>query len=325
MTKSLVIAVIGLGSIGMRHVDSLRRLGCSVVGFDPDAARIPELESKGGESAPSRDVALIAADGAIIASPTGEHLDDFATALEAGCDVLVEKPIAHVVEGVSDILRSADSAGRIVAVGYNLRFHPAACASRDALKNGRIGTVLWARFIGASYLPHWRPNQDYRNGYAADRVSGGALFDWSHELDLATSLLGSAKVAAAVGRRTGELEIAAEDCADVVLRHRGGVLSTLHLDYVTRPAQRRFEICGTDGFMMVDLLCRRMRIVDTQGAIVDEQIYAGSFDDDYVSEAESFLQSIRTRHAARCSGWDGLTALEHALTARSLLGLAATS
>lgn len=323
MNQELTIAVIGLGSIGMRHAKTLRRLGCPVVAFDPDPTRRAEWERFDGESAISRDAAYAKAAGAIIASPTGHHFADLASAIDAGCDVLVEKPIAHAADGVADLLQRAEAEGRVVAVGYNLRFHAAVCAALDLLKKSCLGKLLWARFIGASYLPHWRPHQDYRTGYAADPVSGGALLDWSHEIDLATHLLGPAEVAAAAGRNTGVLEIGAEDCVDVIMQHENGVQSSLHLDYVTRPAQRRFEICGTGGVMAVDLLTRRLRVdgAECDGRI--EQEFSGSFDDDYAEEIEDFLTCMETRHAARCTGRDGLAVLEHALAARVRLGLPA--
>ena len=315
------IAVLGLGSIGLRHARNLAARGLDVIGFDPDREQCIELEVMGQAVGGSREELLAVSDAVVIASPSELHLDDLAATVEAGCHALVEKPIGHTVAGFEALFDSADEQGLCIFSGMNLRFHPAVQAAKADLDRGRIGTLLWARLLASSYLPDWRPEHDYRQGYAADPVTGGVLFDIIHEFDLAHHLLGSARTVSACARTTGQLDIPSEDCADVILRHPGDVHSTLHLDYVTRPARRVTEISGTEGFLRLDLAARVYTAYNSAGEPLEENHYDSSFDDDYNDEIGAFLSCIETGNPPLCDGRESLAVMRQVLAARQLSGL----
>lgn len=317
----LKLAVIGLGSIGLRHARNARALGAEVVGFDPSAERRALLAAEGGFAVESRDEALAAAGAAVIASPSGLHLDDLGAAVAAACHVLVEKPLAHTDSGLEAILRQADVAGLTVFVAVNQRFNPAIEAGQARLAEGLVGEPIWARLICASYLPDWRPQQDHKTGYAADPASGGVLFDVIHEFDLANHLLGPAEVLNAAASRSGRLGLASEDIADVTLGHAGGLRASLHLDYLTRPAQRVTEVAGTEGLLRLDLRARSLERWSVDGELAEEAQLPGSVDDDYRAEMAAFLACCRGQQRPRCDGWEGLAVLRQVLAARALCGL----
>ncbi len=316
------IAVLGLGSIGLRHARNLLALGAEVVGYDPLPEPRAALEKAGGRAVDRRDDIFSDVSGVVIATPNEYHLSDLSDALDVGCHAFVEKPIAHTTTGVEALLERAEAKGLSIYVGFNLRVHPAVVAAREILQNGGLGDVLWGRLLGSSYLPDWRPDRDYRNGYTADSISGGVLFDYCHEFDLALYLLGPATVAAAVARRSGTLDMAAEDCADTILHHSYGAHSTIHLDYATRPGQRVTDIAGTEGLLRLDLQNRTFRHVDASGAVLADEAYSDSFNDDYISEITRFLACCRGEGRPGCDGRDGFEALKLVISARELCGLA---
>jgi predicted dehydrogenase len=84
--NALTIAVLGQGSIGRRHAANLLALGCEVMVFDPVAAEVAE----GATRVETAEAALEAAQAAVVASPTSEHLGQVRAALEHGCHVLSE-------------------------------------------------------------------------------------------------------------------------------------------------------------------------------------------------------------------------------------------
>ena len=315
------LGVLGLGSIGLRHARGLIESGLAVRGFDPSPEGRAALVELGGVAVDSRAAALDGADGVVIASPPAQHIEDLECAVEAGRHVFVEKPIGHKLDGLGDILDTADAGGVLVFAGLNLRFHPVIKAAKSLLDEGRLGTLLWARLLAASYLPDWRPGQDYRRGYAADAASGGALFDFIHEFDLAVHLLGPAQVTAAAARRTGVLDMPSEDCADAVLGHASGVHSTIHVDYVTRPRRRRIEIAGSEGIMDLDLEACRLTLLDGEG----KEATAKSFPTDsggmYADEMNAFISCMRHGAAPPCDGWQALEVLRLVIEARRLSGL----
>ena len=315
-----MIAVLGLGSIGLRHARNALALGEAVIGFDPSPERRALLEAEGGTTTGSRDAALDAARAVVIASPSDRHEDDLAAAIAAGRHALVEKPIGHRIGRLPELLDQAESAGLVIAAALNLRVHPCVMLARHAVAQGRLGQVLWGRFVAALYLPDWRPGQDWRQGYANDPRTGGAIFDYIHEFDLATHLLGKFRPLACVARRSGTLGLESEDMADAILEHPGGVTSTLHVDYVTRPRLRGFYLAGTEGQLHVDLDRRHIRLSDRNGEVAIDQTLLGGYADDYLTELAAFLAALGGG-AAICHGREALDVLNGIIAARSLAGL----
>lgn len=317
----MTLAILGLGSIGIRHAGNALAMSEKVTGFDPDPVRRQLLIEKGGQAAESRAAALAGTRAAVVASPNAHHLDDIHAALSANCHVMVEKPLAHSTEGVQALLDMAQASNRLVFAAHNLRFHPAVMAAKAIIVSGALGTPLWARAVAASYLPDWRPQQDYRQGFAADARTGGAVFDFIHEFDLLAFLLGPYTAEAAVARCSGILDMAAEDCADAILRHDTGVVSTLHIDYITRPAIRVTEVTGTNGSLRIDIPGRQLVHLAADGAELVEESFGGEHGDDYITEMRAFLACSRGEAAPACDGAEALAVLAEVIRVRSLAGL----
>ena len=147
------------------------------------------------------------------------------------------------------------------------------------------------------------------------------IFDVIHEFDLANHLFGPACTIAACARNTGLLDIESEDCADIVLEHESGLFSSLHIDYITRPKQRRIEVAGDNGFMEIDLVERRMRIQDQDGNITFEKTWSARVDNDYREEMAHFIRCVCGEDEPRCDGREALSVLRQVLAARKMSGL----
>ncbi|MHC4217555.1 MAG: Gfo/Idh/MocA family protein [Planctomycetota bacterium] len=314
------VAVLGLGSIGLRHAGNLLALGQEVVGFDPDPKRCEALKESGGASAASRAEALDDVSAAVIASPNAAHLDDIAAVISRGLHLFVEKPPAHSAEGLRPLVSRAREAALVFFTGVNLRFSPVVRAGRECIQSGALGDPLWAQFVASSWLPDWRPGQDHMAGYTADPRTGGVLFDYFHEFDLAAHLLGRADPVAAAARTTGLVSIPADDCADILLRHEGGVQSSIHVDYVSRVRLRHALVCGTEGLLRLDINDRTLEHTPAGG---DRRVtgFDGNFSNDYVTEMRSFLACVRGEESPLCDGREGLSVLETVVATRNMCGL----
>jgi len=78
-------------------------------------------------------------DAVIVSNPTALHLDIAIPAAEAGCHLLLEKPIAHNLERIDELQAAVERGGRKVLVGYQIRFHPGLLAVKRWLEEGQIG------------------------------------------------------------------------------------------------------------------------------------------------------------------------------------------
>ncbi|HEC14314.1 MAG TPA: Gfo/Idh/MocA family oxidoreductase, partial [Rhodospirillales bacterium] len=183
------LLIVGLGSIGRRHVAVARELE---PGMEIMALRRAGSACGDVVVFTSLDEALNARpDAVIIANPAPLHVATAQAFVEAGKHVLIEKPLSDRLDGIDKLLASSRRRGTVLQVGYCLRFHPSLIAMKQAVAEGRIGRILSLRAEVGHYLPDWRPGSDYRSAVSARRdLGGGVLLELSHEIDLARWLAG---------------------------------------------------------------------------------------------------------------------------------------
>lgn len=319
------IAVLGLGSIGTRHFMNVLEMGLEAIGFDPDLEKREAILAKAAKKYPmcqfsvkdSVKMAIQKCDAAVVANPHKHHFKSLSECVDASVHCMVEKPLSIDFTGLEEVLNRADERGLTIAVGFNMRFRPVVVQAQQEIK--KLGRIHWSRFICASYLPDWRKGQDYRKNYTADPITGGVIFDVSHELDLAHYLFGEGTVAAAYLENSGTLEIGSEDIANIIIKHKVGTISNIHLDYITRPKQRNFECAGENGFLHVDLQTHTILLKDINGDIILNKIYAPEFNNfEYLEELKNFVYSIENRMEPLCSWKDGVKNLDLILQAKKL-------
>jgi predicted dehydrogenase len=136
--------VAGAGAFGRNHLRVLRELESTGRGVkltaavEPDAARAGEVAAQYGIPVFASIEALLAADlrlnAACVAVPTVHHHAVAAALLEAGLDLLVEKPLAANLAEADDLIARAERSGRIVQPGHLERFNPAVLAVESQLR-----------------------------------------------------------------------------------------------------------------------------------------------------------------------------------------------
>ncbi len=243
--------VIGAGSIGLRHQRVLDGLGVAtdLVTRRPGLEVGSRVRIHTGLAEALREVAP---DYVVIATETAAHLRVLGELAREGFRgrVVVEKPLASepVVEDLSGL------PFRSVAVGYQLRFHPAVMSARALMAEQRI---LAADAYVGQYLAAWRPGRSVGDTASARlEDGGGVLRDLSHELDLVTWLAGRWRRACAVGGRSGALGAAVEtdDRWAIVLELEGGTIVTVQLNALDHIGQRRITLVGERSSTAVDLV-----------------------------------------------------------------------
>lgn len=239
MTTALVV---GYGSIGQRHARLLRDLGCEVA-----VVSRREIDSVQRFSSIPEALSATKPNYIVIANETSGHAPAIEEVHRAGFSgkVLVEKPLGAVPIGYRHSFK-------IAAVGYNLRFHPALKALRDAIKNEQVVSI---QIYCGQYLPDWRPGTDYRESYSADPArGGGVLRDLSHELDYLVWLGGAWRRVAAIGGRLGELDIQSDDSWGLLVELAECPLATVQINYLDRPGNRKIVVNTSAHTYRTDLI-----------------------------------------------------------------------
>ena len=167
--KNASVVIVGLGSIGRRHLANLRTLGIENV------FAMRRRDSRVGDDEPpavgSHEEAIQRAPTlAIVCSPTSLHVESAIPFLRNGIPTLLEKPVAESPTRADEL---AQHRSGFAAVAYCLRYHPAYRRAHDFLTRGGLGRVLYAKAWFESYLPGWHVGEDYRDSYAAQRALGG--------------------------------------------------------------------------------------------------------------------------------------------------------
>ncbi|XVV09687.1 Gfo/Idh/MocA family protein [Actinoplanes sp. CA-131856] len=130
-------------------------------------------------------------DELIVTSVDSTHAGHIVTALEAGCDVITEKPMTVDAESCRSILDAVERTGRKVQVAFNYRFNPVHEMVRSLLARGEIGEIGSVHF---EWLLDVRHGADYFRRWHRDKAnSGGLLVHKSgHHFDLVNWWLGAA-------------------------------------------------------------------------------------------------------------------------------------
>ena len=136
MDRATKVAVVGVGRFGRHHARVYHELpDAELVGvYDKDAARSTEVAQQYQCRSFARLEDLFGeVEAASVAVPTEQHADVGERLMEAGIDVLVEKPMARSLAEADRLIAAAERHGRILQLGHLERFNPAVTAARSIL------------------------------------------------------------------------------------------------------------------------------------------------------------------------------------------------
>ena len=306
--------IAGLGSIGRRHFRNLRALGENdILLYRTHKATLPDDELAGVPVETDLHAALAhKPDAVIVANPTAIHLDVAIPAAEAGCHLLLEKPISHSLEGVDQLREAVTRMGARVLVGFQFRFHPGLRTVKELLARGDVGNPVSLRAHWGEYLPNWHPWEDYRTTYAArPDLGGGVVLTLCHPLDYLRMLLGEAEVAWSLTSHRG-LGLPVEDTAEIGLRFANGAVGSVHLDYVQRPPGHWLEIVGTEGTLRWDNADGAVKVFRASQNAWETYPAPVGFERNtmFVDQMRHFIGVVRGEETPVCSLEDGVRVLE---------------
>jgi predicted dehydrogenase len=312
--------IVGLGSIGRRHLRHLAALGQKdILLCRTHRSTLPDDELTGYPVERDLDAALAhKPDAVIVSNPTALHMDTAIPAARAGCHIFLEKPIAHDLSGVPVLQKVVKDNNVKVLVGFQFRYHPGLRKMKAALERGEVGRPISARAQWGEYLPGWHPWEDYRKSYAARKdLGGGVILTLTHPLDYLRWLFGEVESLWAFKGQSSDLEIDVEDAAEMGLRFPKGVLGSLHLDYNQRPPRHQVEVVCTKGTMQWDQAGDGLEVYSADTEKWKKYPLPEGFerDDLFRAQMAHFIEVVEGKAEPVCTLEDGVRALELALAA----------
>lgn len=304
----LRVGVVGTGGISRAHLPGWAELDVELHCYSLEGAEQYAAES-GASVHSTLEELLAAVDLVDITAPTPAHPEIVRAALDAGKDVICEKPLALDPADARDLLDHAERVGRTLFPAHVVRYFPQYAAAKRAIDTGAVGTLAVLRFERTGSLPD-------RDWYADEALSGGIVMDQMiHDIDQALWLAGP------VERVYAQQSIAASDpavrTAHVVLTHRSGAIS--HCRGFWGPAgtefRYTFDLSGDGGQLQYDSTkdpgimfdaVASARHASGDGFLPD----VSTLRDPYAAEIVEFVTALADGGPARVDAADGVRAVE---------------
>lgn len=312
------ILIVGLGSIGLRHLRISRSLlATAEIKVLSKNKHILDPKFSNGSFDSLKEGIAFAPDIAVIANPATLHIE-FAQALAtAGAHILIEKPLSTATMGVSELFETCKRGATLLMIGYNLRFSPSLLHLKFLLTEEIIGRALSVRCEVGQYLPTWRPESDYRQSVSSvSELGGGVLLELSHELDYLRWIFGEVSWVRATLRRQSDLEINVEDSAHLILgfspNTEGQQLTcALNMDFIRHDHTRLCTVIGEKGSLRWNGVTGVVELF-RQDAMdwVELFRHQPQRDETYLAEWNDFLNCIKENRVPKVTGEDGLRVIE---------------
>lgn len=311
------LLIVGLGSIGARHLRIARTLlpEADIRVLRREAASVvPEFAN--GCFSSIDDAVDFRPELSVIANPAPFHMQVAVPLAAVGSHLLIEKPLAASLRDLDPFLPALKEKSPVVLTGYNLRFLPSLVKFREMVNEGIVGSVLSVRCEVGQFLPGWRPDADYRSGVSARKdLGGGALLELSHELDYMQWIFGSAIWVRATLRKQSDLEIDVEDTVHLTLgfRPEGAsreLVGTVSLDFLRRDTTRQCTVIGNEGSLRwngISGVIEAFRAGENTWVEVYRHLPARDFS--YEAEWHHLLRCIEDNRPAQVSFDDGVKVL----------------
>ncbi len=302
------VAVLGCGYWGSNHIRTLKGLGAlhAVSDVNPARAEGFSVEHECLAIAPDELFDRDDVDAIVMALPPQFHAENAIRAVNAGKDVLVEKPIALSVPDAERAVDAARRNGRVFMVGHVLRFHPAFEQLKLLVDAGELGEVKYIH--------------SHRLGLGKFHTENDALWDLApHDLSMILALTGQPPVDVH-GEGAAVLDHLS-DFAHLHMRFPNGLRSHLFTSRLNPYRERRLTVVGMRAMAVFDDVepWTRKLAVYRHAVWQDSGQWAFTANDPtYVPVAEGmpltrelqhFLHCIETREEPRTGGADAIEVL----------------
>ena len=320
MSTKTRIAVIGLGYWGpnlVRNFDEIEHTELVAI-VDRDTTQLEQYK----EMYPHvevfeshKELFDLDLDGVVIATPPHTHYFLAKEFLNAGLNVLVEKPLALNAEDCEDLIKIADANNRVLMVGHILEYHFAILHIKAIIDSGELGTI---QYIRAERAGLGRYHHDHN-----------VMWDLApHDLSVILRLLDAAPTrVSATGASYTLRHLGIEDIVNMHLEFPNNTVADIHLSWLNPEKARGMTIVGSKKMLVFDDIAKeKIKVFDTGADLLDNPNKPGGFEIKYRqldvrvpelnwteplrSECEHFAHCIQDGNDPVSDGLSGLTVVQ---------------
>ncbi len=284
--------MIGLGSIGQRHLRNLAKvlqergteyqidaLRNSRTALQEEIRGIICCQYYSFEELPN-DYDII-----FVTNPTSLHYRTVSETIKRTKHMFIEKPVFESADYVIKELPLKQNS--VYYVACPLRHKSILKYVKEKILSAE--KVVSVRIISTSYLPLWRRGTDYRNSYSAKKdMGGGVTRDLIHEWDYAVYLFGKPRKVFHIQRHISSLEIDSDDLSVYIAEYPDMVLE-MHLDYIGQKTERILQMFTDNKRIDVDLIADEICEYTNNNLTLKQKFEPEDF---YINELEYFLDCV---------------------------------
>jgi scyllo-inositol 2-dehydrogenase (NAD+) len=330
--RKLGVGVLGVGEMGMRHAENLRRrvpqaqlVALADVAMERARRAATELEVEKSFSSLEALLECRGLDAVVIATPDKFHARAVKLAAAAGKDILCEKPLALTLADAHDLLSAVERSGVRLQVGFMRRYDPAYSAAMKRIEAGEIGVPVLFKSLGRD--KEGAPISAYQSNV------NGMLFytNTIHDFDLARWLMRD-EVSEVHAYTTVAIRPEIAEFGDVVagvvnLKFEHGAIGNIEsYAQALYGYDVRTEIVGSKGSILLGSLTRTPATFLTVNGSTQSapDHFLTTFADAYLAEMRDFVTCMLDDREPQVRGEDGLKALAMSIAAEKshLLGQA---
>jgi predicted dehydrogenase len=319
MSDTKKVLIVGVGSIGLRHLRCFQTTGRVSLSFcevnQALRAKVAEEYKIERHFADLESALADRYDAAVICTPANLHIPMAIRLAEAGVHLLLEKPLSTSLDNIDKLQEVLQRRKLKSAVAYVMRNNPILRAVKDAVASGRFGRPVEIVSVSGQHFPTYRPA--YREIYYKDRATGGGAIQdaLTHVLNASEWLVGPIDRLVVDASHQVLEGTTVEDTVHVMTRH-GGVLGSYSLNQHQAPSEMTITVICDGGTVRFEGHQSRWRwTLNSKDTWHDEQFEPFERDTFFVNQANAFLDVLDDRAPPLCTLEEALQTLRVNLVA----------
>ena len=267
------VLILGLGSIGQRHLRNLRAIDKNIKFFtlrrkyvtpflnNKNQVKKGNIENVYNIKNFKKFSEIKNIDAALICTPSKFHISEAIKLLKKNIHLFIEKPLGSSLKDIAKLKKIILSKPKMkTMMGFQLKFNPLILKLKNLIENNSIGKIYSCNIHHGEHINDFHPYEDYRVSYAARRnLGGGVVLTQIHEIDYLLFLFKKYKIniLKSFSSKISNLKIDVEDILEAYLKlenkNKQKIFCNLHLNFFERPKKRQIQLLGEKGKIDCDL------------------------------------------------------------------------
>jgi len=332
------ILIIGLGSIGQRHLRNILKLYPSAkiyaysrkfkTPFLNNANQALNLSLKNKYKINYihnlKNLIKLNLNAALVCSPSSLHINESILLLKQNINIFVEKPLGSNEKNLKVLEKLIKNKNRITMIGFQLIFCPIIKKIKKIISNKSLGDLKYLSIHHGEHIKNFHKYENYKNLYAAKKkLGGGVILTQIHELDYMLHLLEDFKIKKTISlnSKISNLNIDVEDTLNSIFlftNKKTELICNLHLNYYEQPGKRLINLVFENGRVLADLNSKKITYEKNDKKKTERFPY--NRNDLFMSEIKYFLNHVKRNKKINnsMSLFNGIKTLKLALKLKKL-------